>query len=408
MSTLGGVDLNPGKLGGFLGKTYSTGLYEVDGSLYHLCCYSVQKPGAWQFFSTSLYKSPDGGKTWLNHLGQRNRYIPQDIPSATFPDRRWGHVNFVKYGRGGEAPNVDNAGTFVYLACGHGQTYLARTRRADLKAWSGAFDRGRIEYYRGTGSADGMLEANWTKDIARCTAVRATGCPAAMVYHPGLRRYLTTAFLSDSWQKPPIPSTLILYEAPHPWGPWTEIHREFIEPRVGDNLTWLFLLQAFASPDGRKMWATVSGRAPYGLQFLPVHLTTEPVRGFEAESATRAGTEVATAVKGFSGKGYVTGFDQVGDACRFEVQAETAGLYFLRYRYHCAEDRQQVTLTLDGVSQGRLRLGRTEQKYMTWAEGSTQIRLPKGRHSLGFEVTRGDRAGNHLHLDRVQLALASR
>jgi hypothetical protein len=256
LSTIRGEDLNPGKLGHFLGQTYSTGLYEIDGALYHFICRSIQIPGKWAFYDTCLYKSTDGGANWINHLGQKNTYMPENLASSTFPDKRWSEVNFVKYGRGGAAPDLDRAREFAYLSANR---YLARIRRDDLRAWTSTFDPSKIEYYCGLNNADGESDAHWSHDIRYATSTCHTdGYPSTIVWNPGLRRYLSVPAIGDSWQNPPIPTTAFVYEAPHPWGPWTHIHTEHIEPRVGDNLAWFYLMQNFMSADGAKMWLTIS------------------------------------------------------------------------------------------------------------------------------------------------------
>src|SRR5690349_9982233 len=53
---------------------------------------------------------------------------------------------------------------------------------------------------------------------------------------------------------------------------------------------------------------------------------------FEAETGVRTGTEVATSRAGFSGSGYVTGFDADNDKVSISVQA-TDGVYEVYIRY---------------------------------------------------------------------------
>jgi hypothetical protein len=404
ISTIHGTDLNPGRLGNFFGATYSTGIYELDGALYHLCCRSVQIPGKWRFYDTCLYKSVDGGATWINHWGQKNRYIPAKLSAATFPDKRWSEVNFIKYDRGGAAPDLDRAREFAYLSSG---PYLARIRRADLRAWTTTFDPSKIEYYCRSASADGEQDTNWTREISRCTRTYQGRGFGTIVWNPGRRRYLTTSAYSDSWQSPPITSTLFLYEAPHPWGPWTEINSEYIEPRVGDNLAWFFLMQPFMSDDGTRMWATVSGRKPYGLQFLPIYLTTQPVQTLLATEAERSGTDLGTAFKGSLSPAYIEGFHRSGDGCTFTISVAASGLYALRYRYHCERPGQTISLSVDGRLQGHLALGDSLPSHLSWNEGSVRIPLTAGRTSLQFHLTSGDAANAPVLLDRIQLALLS-
>src|SRR5689334_5216240 len=54
---------------------------------------------------------------------------------------------------------------------------------------------------------------------------------------------------------------------------------------------------------------------------------------YEAESATLAGVTSATAHTGYSGSGYVDGFDNTADRVTFNVNVATAGSYPLVIRY---------------------------------------------------------------------------
>ncbi|MBC8003688.1 MAG: DUF4185 domain-containing protein, partial [Opitutaceae bacterium] len=247
--TLSGMDLNPGILGSSLnGPCYSTGTYEVDGVLYHNVCYSQQIPGAWVFHHTSTLKSTDGGRNWINHLGQLNVLPPDNGATCLFASEAWGQVNFVKYGRGGATPVVDNAQQYVYLTAASSGLRLARVARTNLAK----LDRSTHEFYV---AGDGMLDSSWTNDIARGGIVPTpSSSPTAIVYNDRLGRYLMTSFSSDSWQTPPIESTLRVMEAPHPWGPWTMVLEENVNHRESDNLTWGYLLPKFTSEEGKKMW----------------------------------------------------------------------------------------------------------------------------------------------------------
>jgi hypothetical protein len=415
LATIHGEDLNPGKLGSFLGQTYSTGLYELDGALYHFICRSIQIPGKWAFYDTCLYKSTDGGANWINERGEKNIYMPEQLATSTFPDERWGEVNFVKYGRGGEAPDIDLAHKYAYLSAG---SYLARVRRDDLRAWTTTFDHTKIEYYCGLDSVDGESDAHWTHDIGRATSsVHSGRAPSTIVWNPGLKRYLSVSALGDSWQNPPLSCTCYLEEAPHPWGPWTEVAAEYIEPRVGDNLSWFYPMQPFMSADGLKMWLTISGRKPYGLQFIPLYLSTQPVITRMASDARLHGTQFASVIKGSLSPQYIGGFTKTGDGCTFAFSVKTAGTYGLSYRYYCDADNQGVNLLINGQPHGKLSIGNTlSAQYRghlildstspgqgPWTEGSARLTLASGQALIGFQLAPGDPAPSRFLLDRVQL-----
>jgi len=213
-----------------------------------------------------------------------------------------------------------------------------------------------------------------------------------------------TAFQSDSWQTPPIESTLSVMEAPHQWGPWTLILQENVNNRESDNLTWAFLVPKFTSPDGKKMWISTSGRSPYGLQFLPVYLSTQAAAAQEAESATLNGASVATTKTGYSGTGYVTGIDVAGDQCLFAFDVADAGVYDIQFRYNTSGYRN-ISLYVNGQRRSILKLGKSEQVYATWTSTSALTFLNAGQNQIALRCE--DASGN-VNLDKLSIALFSK
>jgi len=69
----------------------------------------------------------------------------------------------------------------------------------------------------------------------------------------------------------------------------------------------------------------------------------------EAENGTRTGTSVTTAVAGYSGTGYVTGFDATGDNVRWTFSGSN-GLYNLRIRYRTPFGEKGFDATLNGAT----------------------------------------------------------
>jgi hypothetical protein len=393
-----GQNLNPGSLGNFLGGTYSTSLYEVDGVLYHIICYSQQIPGAWVFHHTSIMKSLDGGATWINHLGQLNTLPPDSVSGCMFPSDAWGLVNFVKYGQGGDAPNIDNAQRFVYLSSPRDDyNLLARIKRTDLPA----LDKTKTQFYAG---GDPMKDVSWSSDIDQSTPIysqpeKQSGM--GIVYNKTLGRYLMTSFTSDSWTTPPVQSTLRILEGPHPWGPWALIADENVNNKEGDNLTWQFLCPSLTSGDGTKMWQTVSGRSPYGLQFMPVYLTTSHVQNYEAENAELNKVYKSTENSGYFAKGYVTGFDRPKGRCRFHIDVAAAGTYLLQVRYRTQAD-QTMVCTINQFAPQNLKLGTSHQNYTDWSEISLASWLNKGHNTI--DLVGGSSDTGNIDVDRISLA----
>jgi len=318
--------------------------------LYHLVCYSNQT--TFTFDHTSLLKSTDGGANWINSLGQKNVMPPDTLSGSTFPSNAWGEVNFVKYGAGGAAPPVDNAQTYVYM-CGEGK-YLARIRRTDLPK----LDKSLFQFYTG---GDGTADSNWASDISRAVSI-SPDLPTwatAMTYNPALGVYVMTSDLGNSWVQPPTQGVLNVMVAPHPWGPWTLVLHENMTPKEHDNIAWAFLQPKFTSSDGKKMWMSAAGRAPYGLQFLPLYLSTAPVQVQEAENGTVTGGSISTAIPGYSGSGYVSGLDAPGNKWQCQFDVGQSGLYLAKLRYDTSADRD-MDLYVNGQKISSLVLGKSE------------------------------------------------
>lgn len=409
-SSMSGTNLNPGTLSSTLGTTYSTTVYQVDGALYLITCYSNQTPGAFTFSNASILKSTDGGANWINAAGASNTVPADTAASSTFPGSKWGSVNFVKYGKGGTAPNVDNAQTYVYFSdadgsnAGSADYYMARVKRSDLTAWTTTFDRTKIEYFTG---GDGSLNANWSTTVVNAVSIYNNPnrvSPTNIVYNPTLGRYIATPYNSDSFASPQIESTIRVMQAPHPWGPWTDVLDENLNTKEADNLTWSFLTQKYTGADGMEMWMTASGKSPYGLQFVPVYLSTSPVQTLQAESGTLTGATTSTSTAGYTGSGYVTSLDATGDKVSLSPTVSTTGAYLVKFRYHTTASTS-LSWYLNGARQASLPIGKSVQNYSTWTDMSIFAWLTAGSNTISFSVDSGD-AGN-VDLDSLSLAFYS-
>lgn len=73
----------------------------------------------------------------------------------------------------------------------------------------------------------------------------------------------------------------------------------------------------------------------------------------EAENGTRSGTELSTSRSGYSGTGYVTGFDAANDRVSLSVQS-TAGLYKIYIRYASPSGDKWNYVKVNGQTLGSL------------------------------------------------------
>ncbi len=173
----------------------------------------------------SIIKSPDHGQTWT-------RSAEENYQRPMF-DRYFTTPYFFYYGQDGRSPSVDGAERYIYAISNNGfwcngdHYIVGRIERANMPRlnptdWS---------FYTG---GDGMEDASWTGDAGAALPVIANPLKCGetgATYLPGLGRYLLVA-----WHYPGDPNVdtdethFIYYEAPHPWGPWTNIKEDVIRP----------------------------------------------------------------------------------------------------------------------------------------------------------------------------------
>ncbi|EMR72134.1 putative mannan endo- -beta-mannosidase protein [Eutypa lata UCREL1] len=102
-------------------------------------------------------------------------------------------------------------------------------------------------------------------------------------------------------------------------------------------------------------------------------------RVFEAEDAVLNGTTVDTATTGFSGTGYVTGFEDATDKVTFEVTSESLTLYDISIRYAGIYGEKRTSLILNGGSTSEVVLAEGD----TWANVSGgQVLLEAGDNTI--------------------------
>jgi mannan endo-1,4-beta-mannosidase len=102
----------------------------------------------------------------------------------------------------------------------------------------------------------------------------------------------------------------------------------------------------------------------------------------EAEDARLAGTTVSTTRPGFSGKGYVTGFDQDGDKIEFTIRNAKAGLYEVRLRYSVPQGEKGYDLVVNGSKFSNM-LARSGETFTS--STPTKVELQAGANTIAVE-----------------------
>jgi len=114
----------------------------------------------------------------------------------------------------------------------------------------------------------------------------------------------------------------------------------------------------------------------------------------EAESGTLVGTKIATARAGFSGKGYVTGFENDGDRVVLKFKA-TGGIYEAFIRYSTPMGPKGYVLDINGSKTSGM-FGASEDKFATTSAG--KVELKTGANTIGI-----DKGWGYFDVDYIEL-----
>jgi hypothetical protein len=239
-----GVNVNGGKdpehPASFPRKGKTSGLAIVDGVFY--ATVNLQD-GIWPNVNHVLAWSTNYGATWTKAewLFARSEGSFQPATFLTFgkdytgaPGPLAGYVYIYGPKLSADRSNGD-------------RLYLARAPRQRLQ------ERAAYEFYS---KSDAAGQPVWLADSAQAQPVFGDPNGAklgAVVYIPGLKRFLLTCFHSG-------PGQLGVFDAPDPWGPWTTI--EYNEHwgnmwAEGEGLTCGFP-QKWMSADGLTLWSIFS------------------------------------------------------------------------------------------------------------------------------------------------------
>jgi mannan endo-1,4-beta-mannosidase len=107
--------------------------------------------------------------------------------------------------------------------------------------------------------------------------------------------------------------------------------------------------------------------------------STVACQTFEAEDAVLSGTTIDTTQAGFSGTGYVTGFDEATDKATFTVTSKKLTLYDISVRYAGIYGEKRTSMILNGGATTEVLLPATTE----WATASGgQVLLEPGENTI--------------------------
>lgn len=214
----------------FSGKCYS--MLAVDGILYG---WLWQPDGRLE-----LALSRDRSRTW------------QRVAALNFPEDGFGPASFLNFGRDYEGARDQYV--YVYGSERDGRSLsLARVPKSQIS------DRGMYEFFQGFDERDTPL---WTREITRRwpVFVDENGIDsAAVVFHPGIGRYLLTVAHRLPGRTAAGVGQLGIFDSPEPWGPWTTVAYEEDWGGFGEGEALGYHLPTkWISADGRTLWMIFS------------------------------------------------------------------------------------------------------------------------------------------------------
>jgi hypothetical protein len=183
-------------------------------------------------FNCSLIKSGDKGLTW-------SRTAAENYAHPMWPGPSFGAPFFVHYGKNGGNVKQDGADRYVYAASTNGfwndgDSYILgrvlRKQLPQLKAADWEYYTGSDGNGAGKDAGDGMEGKSWSSAIQDAKPIidqRVHCGQSGPCYIPALGLYLMVVWYNTEkmikWFEP-NEMRYDFYQAPHPWGPWTEVH----------------------------------------------------------------------------------------------------------------------------------------------------------------------------------------
>ncbi|NII39392.1 hypothetical protein E9228_000011 [Curtobacterium flaccumfaciens] len=123
---------------------------------------------------------------------------------------------------------------------------------------------------------------------------------------------------------------------------------------------------------------------------------------YQAENVDHPGIPTEASNAGFTGRGYLAGWNAVGTAATVHVNVAAAGTHTLTLRYAAAAGTATQTVSVGGGAPVRVTFPATAS-WSTWATVTVPVQLATGSNAVAITTTTS--SGNYLNLDRVAVSL---
>ena len=127
-----------------------------------------------------------------------------------------------------------------------------------------------------------------------------------------------------------------------------------------------------------------------------------PSQAYEAEEGDLHGIGLEASYAGFSGWGYLAGWNGDGQSVDFLVDVPSAGQYQLAWRYAASSDAQRA-LSVNGQLLDASIAFANSGGYTNYLTTTTTATLPQGRSTVTLAFSSAQGSSGYLNLDRLQL-----
>jgi alpha-glucosidase (family GH31 glycosyl hydrolase) len=121
---------------------------------------------------------------------------------------------------------------------------------------------------------------------------------------------------------------------------------------------------------------------------------------YEAEFANLASVTTNNNHSGYTGTGFVDGFETSGDNITFDVQAEATGSYKLKIKYSSAGGNAKRSVYVNNTKITSLTLSQTAN-WDTWGIGEVTVNLQKGINTIKMQFDSTDSLG--INVDNISI-----
>ena len=133
---------------------------------------------------------------------------------------------------------------------------------------------------------------------------------------------------------------------------------------------------------------------------LPVNITS-----IEAETFTRNGPSVESIYEGYSGTGYIAGWNANSTSITSSFTVAESGYYKMQIRYSAGAGAASRTITINNAAISPESAFSTTASWNDWTTGVFLVHLNAGSNTIS--IAQNSSSGNYLNVDRVEFAPVS-